>query len=430
MTAVVGILNKSAVAIAADSAVTITGSKGRKIFNTANKIFTLSKYQPVGIMIYNSASFMGIPWEVLIKSYREKIEKTSFSTLMEYKEDFIAKLKTQLNIVSEQSQHQYLGSIGLFFFKLFMQEAKAEVNDRLHKITPLQQKDLIKSTLEKHIKDKHYDRWLAEDINEEFKDYISVENFIKSKNDILKNIYSQIYEHLNLHSDIEKMLYEIFYHYLCSNKLVVNMTGLVFVGYGEKELFPSCLPIKVEGAIDGKLRYLDDKASAISINDNMVGAICPFAQTDVIDAFIRGIHRELDATYINSFKTFLARYTLYIEEEAKKAGFDLTSLLNNVNHESMIEELSKSILQVTRSKHVYPTMNTVSILSKEDLAEMAESLIYLTFLKRRISFAEESVGGPVDVAVISKGDGFIWIKRKHYFEPDLNYNFFSNYLKT
>jgi hypothetical protein len=40
---------------------------------------------------------------------------------------------------------------------------------------------------------------------------------------------------------------------------------------------------------------------------------------------------------------------------------------------------------------------------------------------------EESVGGPVDVAVISKGDGFIWIKRKHYFSPDLNSQFFNNY---
>ena len=72
-------------------------------------------------------------------------------------------------------------------------------------------------------------------------------------------------------------------------------------------------------------------------------------------------------------------------------------------------------------------MGAVSLLSKEDLAEMAESLIYLTYLKRRFTFSEESVGGPVDVAVITKGDGFIWIKRKHYFNPDLNHQFFDNY---
>jgi hypothetical protein len=54
-------------------------------------------------------------------------------------------------------------------------------------------------------------------------------------------------------------------------------------------------------------------------------------------------------------------------------------------------------------------------------------LIYLTYLKRRITFAEESVGTPVDVALISKGDGLIWIKRKHYFKPELNRHFFDNY---
>jgi len=41
--------------------------------------------------------------------------------------------------------------------------------------------------------------------------------------------------------------------------------------------------------------------------------------------------------------------------------------------------------------------------------------------------ASETVGGPIDVAVISKGDGFIWIKRKHYFSPELNHHFFDNY---
>ena len=39
----------------------------------------------------------------------------------------------------------------------------------------------------------------------------------------------------------------------------------------------------------------------------------------------------------------------------------------------------------------------------------------------------ETVGGPIDVAVISKGDGFIWIKRKHYFKAELNPQFFANY---
>ena len=79
--------------------------------------------------------------------------------------------------------------------------------------------------------------------------------------------------------------------------------------------------------------------------------------------------------------------------------------------------------------YVEPIMTVVHMLPKDELAAMAESLINLTSFKRRVSMEEETVGGPIDVAVISKGDGFIWIKRKHYFDRDLNQQFFANYYK-
>jgi hypothetical protein len=59
----------------------------------------------------------------------------------------------------------------------------------------------------------------------------------------------------------------------------------------------------------------------------------------------------------------------------------------------------------------------------------SEEPINLTSLKKRMSKKEESVGGPIDVAVISKGDGLIWIKRKHYFKPELNPQYFTKYLR-
>jgi len=55
-------------------------------------------------------------------------------------------------------------------------------------------------------------------------------------------------------------------------------------------------------------------------------------------------------------------------------------------------------------------------------------LINLTSFKMKFSVGTESVGGPVDVAAITKGDGFIWIKRKHYFEPALNPHFIAKIL--
>jgi hypothetical protein len=58
---------------------------------------------------------------------------------------------------------------------------------------------------------------------------------------------------------------------------------------------------------------------------------------------------------------------------------------------------------------------------------MAETLVNLVSFRKQVTLEAETVGGPIDVAVISKGDGFVWIKRKHYFDPALNHHFFKNY---
>lgn len=108
MTAVVGILNKRAIAIAADSAATIQGANSRKILNDTNKIFTLSKHYPVGIMIYNAASFLSTPWETIIKVYRKQLGNKSYPTLKEYQEDFIQFLHNKNFYSDEQTQKNFL----------------------------------------------------------------------------------------------------------------------------------------------------------------------------------------------------------------------------------------------------------------------------------------------------------------------------------
>jgi hypothetical protein len=80
--------------------------------------------------------------------------------------------------------------------------------------------------------------------------------------------------------------------------------------------------------------------------------------------------------------------------------------------------------------HSDPIVEIVNHLPKEELADMAEALVNLTSFKRHVTHHAETVGGPIDVATISRGDGFIWIKRKHYFTPDLNPHFIANYLRN
>lgn len=119
MTAVVAVLNKTGMALAADSAVTVSNSVSSqsKVFNTANKVFTLSKYHPIAIMIYSSASFLSTPWEVIIKLYRQELRQKSFDTVEDYYHDFTRFLLTSklLNFLSKEND--YIGSIALNVFE-------------------------------------------------------------------------------------------------------------------------------------------------------------------------------------------------------------------------------------------------------------------------------------------------------------------------
>ena len=60
-------------------------------------------------------------------------------------------------------------------------------------------------------------------------------------------------------------------------------------------------------------------------------------------------------------------------------------------------------------------------------------MVNLTSLRRKVAIDSNSrtVGGPIDVAIISKGDGFIWAKRKHYFDSQINPQYMqTNYGET
>jgi len=51
---------------------------------------------------------------------------------------------------------------------------------------------------------------------------------------------------------------------------------------------------------------------------------------------------------------------------------------------------------------------------------MAESLVSLTSLKRKVSGSPGIHGGAIEVAVISKRDGLVWIRKKPYFDREIN----------
>lgn len=430
MTAVVGILNKQAIALAADSAVTVSAANGNKIFNRANKVFTLSKYHPVGIMLYNSASFMATPWEIIIKVYRKQLSDKSFPKIEDYKDDFLRFLKSKDYFADKNTQELFVEIFIKHAIDMLINESIGDRRDLLANRNE-ENKEKIINLIETNA-DKFIIILGKEKSCVGFED-LEFDEFNEFAKEILDRSIKQSFTDNSL-SLTESQILKIktfLLHALKFREKLTNYTGLIFVGYGDDEIYPKLLPINVSFLFKDRLRYFIDEESLGEISNYNNAAICPFAQTDVMSTILTGVDPSLDNTYLTNFKEAFDKYNKELikisDEENAEA---IKAQIQAFNIDSIIEEYANKIGEARRKNYIEPLLNAVGNLSKEDLAEMAESLIYLTYLKRRITFAEESVGGPVDVAVISKGDGFIWIKRKHYFKSELNQHFFNNYFNS
>ncbi|REC51146.1 hypothetical protein DRF62_17775, partial [Chryseobacterium piscium] len=182
-------------------------------------------------------------------------------------------------------------------------------------------------------------------------------------------------------------------------------TGIVIAGFGEDEIFPKIQDFKLAELFENRLRF--EEGTMTEIDNDTIGIIRPFAQRDMVDTFMQGIEpnllKSVEEIIANEFENLIN--TISIKHKIAKSK--LTGIFDKAQ-----ENIEKNIFEYRNSRHIDPTITTVSYLNKEGLIELAESLVSITSLKRKTSSDLETVGGPVDIAIITKGDGFKWVKTK------------------
>jgi hypothetical protein len=444
MTAEIAIMNKTAVALAADSAVTI-GHQDKKIYNSANKLFTLSKYHPVGAMIYGSATFMSIPWETIIKIYRSKLGKQKFNTLKEYTDNFIDFLDNGNPLFPDPEQEKYLsGTISGYFYHIkneIFKEVRSTI-DNEGKVEYSQIERITSDDIE-----RHYDLWNTSDLLPSIPK-THIKDIIKKYASSIDKAKNEMFGELPISEKSSEQLNEISASIFSKNCFPPSLSGVVIAGFGEKDVFPCLKSFSLDGIVNDRLRYIED--SVIDIRSDNRVSISAFAQNEMVMAFMNGIdpsYSECSENYLDGIfdkypEVIVKRIPNLSESERKDIRENLKRESNGLfkdycewgdkyrrqNHVNPIIDMV-AVLPKYELDHVNPIIDMVAVLPKDELAAMAESFVHLTSFKRKITMGVETVGGPIDVAVISKGDGFVWIKRKHYFKPELNPHFFSNYYR-
>ena len=424
MTAEIGLLNKSAVALAADSAVTIRTSNGQKIYNTVNKLFCLNKHHPVGIMVYGNANLNSVPWESLIKLYRTALGTKCFGTIEEYAKDFFRFLEKDAAKILAAGEEDYFFQISHSYLSRLRTSFRNKVEDEFEQVN--QVKKSRSSRILSDLLRAEKMRWRRAPVLKIFAK-TSALKVINPYRGSLNRAINSAFEKYPVNNSQRRQIYEIIGS-LFIRKLYSDgaRSGVVIAGFGSKQHYPQLVSYHVEGYISKRLKYSAEHTCTITNNHS--AAIYPFAQSEMVVTFMEGIDPNLKGRidkYLDEILTELpAALLTRIKAEGGNVPKKVSAILSKTTRD-VRGEIAKELADYMQQNHSQPVMDITDILPKDELAATAESLVNLTSFRRRVTLDAETVGGPIDVAVISKGDGFIWIKRKHYFKAELNPAFFA-----
>jgi len=431
MTAEIAVLNREAVAMAADSAVTVLTERGQKIFATANKIFALSKFRPVGVMFYANASFVDVPWETVIKMYREHLGELSFPTVAEFGRHFMEYLCSNSSLYPEGSQTRYVESKLRGYFGFLASLLRDAVQARMLKSDGLDEDQLRGILLE--IVEAEVARWKKSDgFPTTPENYESI--LLERYREVTLQVCKDAFERIPIDARLREMLLELSCLVLArfpEGSPSPGFSGVVIAGFGDEEFYPALQSYLVEGVAADVVKWRTDRESAVS--PESPAQIVPFAQSGDVATFVEGVEPSYQLAIEGDLGKILKRYPDLVEASLKASGklapqevAQATADIRKVGAK-LLQQYGERLTAYRWENFVQPVLEAISVLPKPDLASLAESLVNLTSMRRKFSMDAETVGGPVDVAVISKGDGFIWTKRKHYFSPDLNPHFVSQY---
>jgi hypothetical protein len=414
-------MNQSAVALAADSAATMSGTK---IF-AANKIFALSKFEPVAVMIYGNASCMQVPWETIIKEFRAELGEQHYAAVSDYGEAFLEFMASNKLVFPEEQQEMFAYISAYQSFETIRDDvvntAKREAAEK-GGIDEADGRRIVSDVIESHHEKSKVKknraglpRGFRQKLRSTYGEYISA-------------AIKEIFENLDLNQKLRGALVEMVLNTWCKEGRR-GASGVVFAGFGREQIFPSVKSYEVDGVLLDQPILWERNHGKISYAHE--AQILGFAQADMIHLFIEGVTPQYEEFVEGYFEEIINGLDSVVSS-ALPAN-QMTPKLKKALKDRQAELLSKlgdELSDHRQSIYINPVLRVVASLPKDELGELAESLVNLTSLKRRVSLDDETVGGPIDVVVISRGDGLIWTKRKHYFAPEYNHQFFTNYYRS
>lgn len=421
MTSEIAVMNRLAVALAADSAVSVTDGRKSKVYNSANKLFMLSKYHPVGIMVYDNGSLMGVPWEVIIKDFRLHLGSGECEHLEDYANQFFDYIESLADLFTSELAAKYYEKMINSQFATIARQIRQEIESNESDLAGTADWGNMQAKVVRDIIAEELDLWsnycehpdIAPGTGSQLRGDVSgkVAGLIaKHFSDKGWSVGPEQMNNINSLADayVDK-------DYIAES----SFSGIVFAGFGRKDYFPVLARFRVGHFYGGKLKKIS--TDVVRVSESKPVHVGAYADSDSAELFFKGM--SIDAIDAVIQKSFLRADELVREilNTCNISDSDVDWAQLDAARDSVLHKLVGDIDKYRDSENGFNQALTHA--PKDELARVAASLVSLNTFKKRMSMNAETVGGPVDVAVISKGDGFIWIDRKHYFDADKNPHF-------
>jgi len=424
MTSEVVLMNRQAVAMAADSAVTISGDRYLKTYQSVDKLFPLVDGQPVAVMIYNNAEIMSTPWETVISLYREQARGRPLETVSAYAQDFMEFLSGNPDLFPPEHQDTEFFKVVAVVYSVIAEEFDRQVHQfQQSQSGPL--RDHLSAVFEYVVGQIHADYQRYEDdsprgdlpcfphgMGEQVRRRYGseIEQLIASLMESLKNEFPG----LVVSEATKAQLREIAVFAVTKDAFFEHFTGVVFAGFGARETFPSMRSYLASSVILGILKRKQDRAADINADSGPV--FQPFAQDRMIRTFLTGMDQYLRMFIFSEtlklstgLVTDIVGRTPNLSDAQRNAIYKDYSQ-NNLRHALM--EFFRSVDNYQYTVHTRPILRAINSLPKKELGETAASLIKLNSFQQKVMNSIETVGGPIDVAVITRNGGLEWSREK------------------
>ena len=153
-----------------------------------------------------------------------------------------------------------------------------------------------------------------------------------------------------------------------------------------------------------------------AIGEDCSASITPFAQSDVMITLMKGIAPNFYEKVTDLNGRSLSEEREKIASLLKDEGVDeaIIKKVRDIDTTDIEKKHSESMDEYMQEEYIDGIVNAVESFNVEDMANMAENLVSITSLQRHFSSSDETVGGPIDVAVITRAEGFTWVRHKDF----------------